>query len=141
MKARGQSELIAAVLLTLIVAVLGFFVLYQALRTSYIMKYTLSTGGCDFTIVAAPYNRTGLVAYIRPVIYVSSSKPCKITEILILSENGTRVLNNTKVNIYVSPGSLYILPPVEVKISGNNIVIVRVVSASGAIHDFTLYLE
>ncbi len=141
MTRRGQSELIAVTLLALIVAVLGFFVLYQVLKAGYMIRYTMSTGQCDFTIVSAPFNITNDIATIRPVVYISGAQPCKITEIFVLAENETLILNHTSVSIVLKPGTLYVLPGIEVNVSKTGgVAIVRVVSASGVVRNFILHL-
>jgi len=143
MHSRGQSEIVGAALLALIVAVLGSILLYQVLRVSSLIKFTLGGGKCDFTIVSVPYNITTSSIVLRPVVYNVGQAPCKIVEVFILTENTTLVLNRTKLSIIVEPSSLYILPQITIPRSGlsEKTLIVRVVSEDGVVQDFTLHLE
>ncbi len=136
---RGVSELLAAALLALIAAILGFIIFYYALNIySATMNY-ISEKHCDFDIIDVEINITTTTVNMTPIIYVSGNVPCKIVNEYVLI-NDSIIQSMYTLNITVNPKSTTLLPvlsvPYNVYVSSS--VKICVVSSDGIVKAYTV---
>ncbi len=139
MSRRGVSEVLGAVLLSLIAAILGTIIVVFALLYSNTMITTLSKPKCNFSIIYVIVQYSESYYILNPIVYNSGDIPCKIVQ-AILMVNGSAV-ELKSVNYVVKPYT-YKLIRVDFRIDRtmlqNSVVTIRLVSSDGTFRDYTI---
>jgi len=132
----GVSEILAVVLLSAIVAALGFFIVYNVVQMSSLITQAVTSKKCSFTIVSVPYSKNQTTVSLMPVVYNSGEAPCRITLVYVIEED--RVVKRARVNVIVHPRQIKVIGPIEVNTSdiGSGDLLVRVVASDGTVQDY-----
>ncbi len=125
---RAVSELVAAVLLTLVTAAVGVLVLYYFV--SYISSaLPASEERCKMVVVDVLVDRDGA----RAIVYNSGVTVCVVRHVCVMDYASGNVTELREVNEVVRPRELKILPPIRYLRAP---FVVRVVSADGHHYDY-----
>ncbi len=136
---RGVSEVLGAVLLSLIAAILGTIIVMFALLYSNTMVNTLSKPKCSFSIVYVLINKDNSNYVLNPIVYNSGNIPCTIVqEILII--NGSAV-EFKSIKVTVKPyhyKTIDVGLEVSPEVLDHSIITIRLVSSDGTVRDYVL---
>ncbi len=137
---RAVSEILAAALLALIAAILGFIIFYYAINIYSTTLTYVSKGHCTYNIIDVEINESLTLVNITPIVYVFSKVPCRfVNEYLLI--NYSVVKDMITISTIVKPGQVSNLTTLSLsnRVYNNAIrVDVCVVSSDGNVKCFNV---
>jgi|GEM_PF-6860461 hypothetical protein len=140
MARKGVSEVLGAVLLSLIAAVLGTIIVVFALLYSNTMINTLSKPKCSFSIVYVIIKKEENSKYeLDPIVYNSGDIPCKIVQAILIVNGSAFELKS--IDYTIKPYTYKLIQAgleIDEKTLQHSVVTIRLVSSDGTFRDYTI---